>query len=251
MKTKKILVKIWSPLLDKLNLMAKDSCIKRDNYLNLVLSHEATMLEKEVIQKNSERAKKYLSSKLLELNDFKSVNLLLEEETVERINRVCKEKNIPRDCFLNRVFLFLTATRETLENLFEGYGDTIGEVLADNYNEHYFAYRSNIFDTIAEFIETDPFWLLRGSLRKMKEDDESIEENLHNNKLVIIKNKTDDRIDYRNKSLVGFDCYISDGIIDALTALDKFFNEDDLEKRKESRRLEAQKIKESLTKREN
>lgn len=244
METKKILVKIWTPLLNKINVMAKDACLKRDSYLNNVLSHEAKMLSKEVEQANSELAKKYLSSQLLELKNFKSVNLLLEEKTIETINNACSEKNIPRDSFINRVILLLTASSDTLDILFKGYSDSIPEVAGGDRDERFFVYRASIFDTIAEFTEADPFWLLRESLREMKKHDENKIEELHSNSLPRITVKTDDLIDYKNISLQGFDCFISD---EDLSLFDLFKEpSSDLKERKESRKKEAIRFKEKL-----
>jgi len=244
MKTKKILVKIWVPLLNKVNVMAKDACLKRDSYLNNVLSYEAKMLGKEVRKANSEQAKKYLSSKLLALKNFKSVNLLLEEKTIEIINNVCSEKNIPRDSFINRVLLLLTANWDTLESLFEGYGDSIPEVIGENDEQHYFPYRASVLDTIAEFTETDPFWLLRGCLREIKKYESDKSDKLHSIFFNQISDKTDESIDYENIPLQGFNCFVSD---EMLSVFDLFKEPSfDLNERKESRKQEAKRFKEKL-----
>ncbi len=220
--TKKILVKIWEPALTELNRMTNEAGLKRDYFLNNVFKHEAQMLKKEVPNPNSERVKKYISSELIK-NSLKPVNLLLEAETIDEINNACKEKNIPRDAFINRVILLLTATSEVLGNLFfyRNYNDCIIDAMecggADGEGAEYYAsYSANIIDTITEFVNNDPFWLLRSCL-EMESETDSLLHNISFNELFQrdISNKI---IDFSNIHIHGFNCYISDDEIDFLTS---------------------------------
>lgn len=169
----KVLVNVCEPLVAILKQKLDASCLKRDAYLDKALSCESCYLQEEVTTPNSKRAENFITENLKQLR-LKPLNLLLSKKTVELMNAVCKEKNIPRDTFINRIFLMLIATESLLEALFKGYDElwTSPSSEHDEYDDfivgisgeegRYFD-RPNILDTVDKFVTASPFWWLRRS----------------------------------------------------------------------------------------
>lgn len=113
----KVLVNVYEPVIAIMKHKLDEACLKRDAYLDKALRLEADFLRAEVTTPNSDKAKSYIANNLKQLK-LKPLNLLLSTETVELMNDVCKEKNIPRDTFINRVFLLLIASDTVIDALF-------------------------------------------------------------------------------------------------------------------------------------
>ena len=77
--------------------------MRRDNFLNTTLSNEVNELAQ--IRPNSLKAEEYLRESLDA--DSVRVNLLLDKKLLEYINRICAEKRVPRDCFINEYLSYL------------------------------------------------------------------------------------------------------------------------------------------------
>ena len=113
----KVLVNVYEPVIAIMKHKLDAACLKRDAYLDKALKSEAGFLREEVTTPNSDKAKNYIADNLKQLK-LKPLNLLLSTETVELMNEVCKEKNIPRDAFINRAFLLLIASDTVIDVLF-------------------------------------------------------------------------------------------------------------------------------------
>lgn len=166
----KVLVNVYEPLIAIMKHKFDAACLKRDAYLDRALRCEASFLRDEVTTPNSDKVKNYITDNFKQLR-LKPLNLLLSTETVELMNEVCKEKNIPRDAFINRVFLLLIASDTVLEVLFDDESMKAGDKHQLDYvSGHYcgdeteFYNRSNVLDTFEEFIAAPPFWRLRAVL---------------------------------------------------------------------------------------
>ena len=116
--TTKILVNVYPPLITLLKHRTDEVCLKRDAYLDKVLLCEAGYLRREITTPNSDKSKNYIADQFKQLR-LKPLNLSLSQKTVDLINEVCKEKNVSRDVFVNRVFLLLTAYDSVIDSLFE------------------------------------------------------------------------------------------------------------------------------------
>ena len=175
----KVLVNVYEPVIAIMKHKLDAACLKRDAYLDKALQVEAGFLRKEVITPNSDKAKSYIADNLKQLK-LKPLNLLLSTETVELINEVCKEKNIPRDAFINRVFLLLIASDTVIDALFyrvirnnyywEGHSETDGqsswegckyECIDSSMNQLRLC-NINILDNIEELIAAPLFMVIRG-----------------------------------------------------------------------------------------
>ena len=160
----KILVNVYEPLIVIMKHKFDSAFLKRDSYLDLAFRNEITLLREEMTTPNSDQVKSYISNNLKQLN-LKPLNILLSIETVDLMNKVCKEKNIPRDVFVNRFILLLISSDTVLYSLF-GHDENMKQCLDCGLHEYVieersFYDRSCILDTIEDFVKTDPFFGLR------------------------------------------------------------------------------------------
>lgn len=161
---KKILVKIDVTLLKILKEELDNALLKRDAFLDNAIRHEVEALDKEITEPNSERAYKYIVKALSE-NDLKAVNLNLSSDTVEILDAACKKYNIPRDAFINRLILLITAGKAVIDKIMP----VLEEIefhpsYCDEYSSEgveWFYYRPNTIDTIKEFVKISPLFMLR------------------------------------------------------------------------------------------
>lgn len=170
--TKKISVKVWRPVLDKLERKIEGSCLRRDAYLNKVLDVELPLLDDEVSLPNSSEAHAFVANRLDQL-DRKLVSLALRSDTVDRLNEICSRKRIVRDAFFNRVFLFLAASPQLVDRLlFPGLGDSWRTEVWSEY-KHDGPFFQNTFYPLEQDI--DPFWAVRAGIELTNDDSDLVD----------------------------------------------------------------------------
>ena len=260
----KILVNVYEPLITIMKHKMDVACLKRDAYLDKALRCEAELLREEIEIPNSEKAKTYIADQLKELR-LKQLNLFLSQETVELINDVCKEKNVPRDAFINRFFLLLIASDTVLRVLFKeivdlgreqnrlpedaGFEDIIRAYempLSDHY-PHYpreetkwlvpvqscfqpnFYNRDNVLDTIEAFVTCNPFARLRAGIQMIISVDREkyLYRNVYNItfKKEALQTLPDDYEFLKAKNTLGFNTFMTDEQISAQEAIDEAIDE--------------------------
>ena len=157
-KVTKTTVRVWKPLVAKLETRMNEACLRRDLYLARLLTCEVQHLDAEVAIPNSQAAYDHVFARL-ETLDRKAVSLALPPELVEKINDVCKRKRIVRDAFFNRLFLLLAASPKNLDAiLFPAYdGDWKRDVWREYGND------STTVDlgVLPLASVTDPLWAIR------------------------------------------------------------------------------------------
>lgn len=157
----KISVKIWQPILKKLDQRLDETCLRRDAYLNKVLENEIPLLESEVSLRNSLAAQTYVATSLDKL-PRKPVSLALRPDLVERLNDVCRSKRIVRDAFFNRLLLLLVAAPKQIDRLF--FDGESNEWKREVWRE----YASDRDSWQGEFYplpqNSTPFWAIRAAL---------------------------------------------------------------------------------------
>lgn len=165
-------VRIWRPIMDKLDSKIESACLRRDAFLAKVLKVEAEWLDAEVPIPNSKKSYDYVLSRLDSL-DRKLVTLALPPDLTTRINEICTRKRIVRDAFFNRLFLLLAAGPKTIDSLLFGNikGDWRNDVWADCKHDNTF---------LKKFVcplepSTDPFWAIRTALALYANESEIVE----------------------------------------------------------------------------
>ena len=158
----KISVKIWKPILVKLDQKLDAACLRRDAYLAKLLEAELPHLDREVSIENSQASYNYVASQLDKF-DRKPVSLALPPELTTRLNEICAAKRIVRDAFFNRLFLLLAASRESIDKLL--FNDYDGNWRTDVWSEwkHEGPFFQNGFYPLEADI--DPFWAVREGLK--------------------------------------------------------------------------------------
>ena len=156
--TPKISVKIWRPILDKLDEKLESACLRRDAFLSMLLKGEVELLDQEVSIPNSQESYDYVFRELDKF-DRKLVSLALPLEISARLNEVCATKRIVRDAFFNRLFLLLAAKQSLIDEL-------IFPAVADEWRREVWrevkddaTFFQDSFYPLGNII--DPFWAIR------------------------------------------------------------------------------------------
>lgn len=123
----KLVANIWITLIDAMSQKIEAQCLLRDSFLDRIFSSEVVYLRKEIKQSNSDVHRALIERGLSKL-PRKPVSFSLRQETVSAINETCGELNIPRDAFLNRIFLLLLISDPRKWDTFLGLNDYLGRV---------------------------------------------------------------------------------------------------------------------------
>lgn len=154
----KITIKVWKPVVTKLEARMNEACLRRDLYLARLLASEVQHLDTEVAVANSQAAYDHVFERLESL-ERKSMSLALPPDLVERINNVCKRKRIVRDAFFNRLFLLLAATPKGLDSiLFPTYDGDWKRDVWRKYGDDSATVEMGVLPLASV---TDPFWAIR------------------------------------------------------------------------------------------
>lgn len=129
---KRIMVQVWGTLAQAIDRDLKALHLKRDGYLNDLFTREIEELAEEVTFRNSDAVRARQQEQ--KLPDRVKLTLELDETLIKRIDTVLKERNIPRDSFVNRVLFFLVAKESHLGQIgidYEPEGQVSAKPLAD------------------------------------------------------------------------------------------------------------------------
>lgn len=170
----KISVKIWRPLIEKLDKKIETACLRRDAYLAKVLETELDWLDEEVSIPNSEASYAYVFNRLDQL-DRKVVSLALPPALTQRLNEVCARKRIVRDAFFNRVFFLLAAPPKAVDAMLFGDNASTWRTAVWSEHKHDGPFFRNGFYPLEPVI--DPFWAVRCGLQ-MFADEQGLEDYL-------------------------------------------------------------------------
>ncbi|MDF2457755.1 MAG: hypothetical protein K0S79_171 [Nitrospira sp.] len=98
--TTKISVSVYPALLERFDTSLRQ-IIKRDAFLNQLLSQEVPVLRAELHGKrNSDAARKHIGRELRKMKPV-TINVVLDKETADELNLVVDETNLVRDSFVN------------------------------------------------------------------------------------------------------------------------------------------------------
>jgi hypothetical protein len=165
----KISVKIWRPIIQKLDDKLEAACLRRDAYLRRVLEVELEWLEHEVCLPNSSASYDFVFEHLDSL-DRKLVSLALPQELTRRLNEICARKRIVRDAFFNRLFLLLCASPRTVDALL--FPNVADEWRRDVWSEyqHDGPFFQNGFYPLEQ--DVNPFWAIRSGLQLYADEED-------------------------------------------------------------------------------
>jgi len=200
---RKISVRMWAPLLQKLNDLCTEACLNRDAYLDVVLASEAEMLRTELAgHRNSDTARKYVKRCFLELPEHRAASLNVRVGTAEAIDQACDEVNVWRDVFINRIAYLLVVRTTLLEAQwdlkFEDYRD---EIFEDGWEIKRLLLGPRLA-AIGSFIHDDPFEGMRSALRTAYPDTKGA---LH-----LLPLGLPDAESRKGRGLVGFSTHLDD-----------------------------------------
>lgn len=198
-----MMVSVWEPLLERLKKKLDSACLRRDQYLDRVLSWESQALLTDVPRSNSNEARAYIA-KSLGLLPRKPVNFKLGATTIEQLNAACAARNVPRDAFVNRILLFLVAKDALFKKLIEIDWDWAREQVMDKGDIQEFGWGmlNGSLSAVSDIVSSDPFWFVRRCM-EMDHGSESYQ-GLHD--VRIPKNVLGELAE----SAIGFNCYLHD-----------------------------------------
>lgn len=154
---KKTSVKIWRPIIEKLDDKMEAACLRRDPYINRLLEQELPRLNQEVSIPNSPEAQVQIATRLDHL-DRKPLSLAIRRDLLDELNELCASKRIVRDAFFNRLFLALVVGPKFISRLFfDGGDDWQMRVWEECRSDGVFFERG--FSQLDQAI--DPFWAIR------------------------------------------------------------------------------------------
>lgn len=119
----KVTAKIFDPVYVEFDRQMTRSMLKRDAFLDRVISVEIPHLRNNLKGKQlSPRAKKYISGCLKSMGGahtagLRAVNVSLTQDTADALREVVSELNLQRDAFLNWLIVLLRSTDQLLERL--------------------------------------------------------------------------------------------------------------------------------------
>lgn len=195
---KKIAVRVWQPVIEKLDKKIETACLRRDAYIGNVLAIELECLDEEIAQPNSEAARDFVAAKLNRLNR-KVVTFTLKAGLVDRLDDICAKKRIVRDAIFNRILLMLTATPAQIERLFLGVLDSDWKKAVWDEHTCDWGYFGNVFYPLEPVI--DPFFFIREGIRLTNKAGGA------NN--AFYRTVLTDR-HFKDRDLLGLNCYLPD-----------------------------------------
>lgn len=117
MSKTKMTVKIWDRLQTAFNSDVDRLCLKRDAFLNRMLSCETECLASDLAGKRlSPLARKYIAGELKRMGTT-PVNIVVDQAVADALNAVVEEANIVRDAFFNRMLWLLRGGQALLDYL--------------------------------------------------------------------------------------------------------------------------------------
>lgn len=159
METKRTTFKVWTPLAKSLEEKMERAFLRRDGFLNNLISQELEILAQECeTKRNSPEAAGYIQ-KMLKDMDLITVSISLQPALIEKLNQTCASKNIIRDAFINRLILFLIASPQLISHIFFDDDDWRKRVLKESWH---FIDEIEIFEPI--YVPSHPFENLRAAL---------------------------------------------------------------------------------------
>ena len=214
-------MRIWRPIIDKLDAKIEAACLRRDAFLTKVLEVELDWLDQEVSIPNSQASYEYVAEQLDEL-DRKLMSLALPPALTTRLNEICSRKRIVRDAFFNRLFLLLVASPSDIDKLL--FGSVADEWRGRVWSEckHDGPFFQNGFYPMEPSI--DPFWAIRTGL-ELYAGDEGLVDHVEPSSGQTVRVKRDlvgaispaDTLyttifqqKARGSSLLGLSCYLPD-----------------------------------------
>lgn len=222
----KISVKIWRPIIEKLDAKIDKACLRRDAYLAKILEVELGWLDEEVSIPNTQASYDHVLERLDQL-DRKLVSLALPPDLTARLNEICSRKRIVRDAFFNRLFLLLAVSPAVVDKLlFRDIGSAWRSAVWSEYKSDG-PFFQNAFYPLESMI--DPFWAIRCGMQ-INVDDAGLEDYVEpsSGKTVRVNRNPiagsvapADSVyttifEYKmrdNKDLLGLSCYMPDWLI--------------------------------------
>lgn len=209
---------VWRPLLEALREYTEQACLRRDAYLSKALAHEVEVLAR-CQGRNSDLGREFLHRALKGL-DCQSATFTLPNRLIERINQVCQDRNLHRDCFFNRVLLLITpkAQRTFYEWLYggdevthQGWQALIAQLdSAELAHDHFYS----SLHVIRRAVDEDPLGMVRDAVGAFNEQRQDDDVELEDPLILLIHPSRAFRHGQEDACLAGMNVLIDDAYVD-------------------------------------
>lgn len=184
MHTTKMTVKVHDKLMQNFNRQVGELYLMRDAFLNHMIRLETPRLAKDLEGKRlSPAARKCVAGSLKRLGTT-TVNVVVEMDTANALNKVVKETNLVRDAFVNRLILFLRSSNFLMKHL------ELPEFVRDSVFESLVEPMPTSPMKAIESVHADPLYYLRTAIEE--------------------RHKTGLYLVHLPRQLFGFECYLED-----------------------------------------
>lgn len=184
MSTTKMTVKVYDKLMENFNRQVGALYLMRDAFLNHMIRVETSHLAEDLTGKRqSPAARKYIAGSLKRLGTT-TVNIVVEKETADRLNKVVEETNLVRDAFINRLIVFLRSSGFLMKFL------ELPEFITYSEFKSFMEPMPTSPMKAIEAVHADPFYYLRTAV-----------EERHQTGLYLV---------HFSSTLAGFECYLED-----------------------------------------
>jgi hypothetical protein len=201
----KLTIAIWDRLFSLLEERTETCHQRRDSLLEHVIALEIDHLRDDLPQANSGPARSHIEHhlKLLLTDAKKQMSLSLSPETALKLEAVCREKNVPRESFLNRIILLLVAKPAFLDDALFGLDPQDAHGIRVKIKNE-FSLNLELENGFAPLpmissILIDPFWGYRAMTEVLSNDGD--------------EDYTLYGMAFRDRSLIGLNCYLPDSEI--------------------------------------
>lgn len=198
----KLTIRVWDRLFKLLEARTAEISLRRDALLERVIAHEIEHMLGDLPAPNSEAARAHLEHhlKVLLRGSSKQISVSLSPDTAEKLEAACKEKNVPREAFLNRVILLLVAKPGFVDAALFGLDRETAHKIRTEI-KHEFALNLELENGFAPLpmiadILADPFWGYRAMTEKVSKDAEE-SYSLY-------------AMPFLQESLIGLNCHVPD-----------------------------------------
>ena len=89
METKRTTFRVWAPLAKSLEEKMEHAFLRRDGFLNNLISQELDVLIQECESSNSPEAATYIQKMFKQMKDLTTVSMSLDPVLIEKLNQTC------------------------------------------------------------------------------------------------------------------------------------------------------------------
>lgn len=117
MSETKMTVKVYRPLLQSFSRQVRGLHMMESAFLNSMIRQETPHLAEELAGKRMSSAARTYVARTLKRMGTRQINIVVDRETADALNKTVEDSNMVRDAFINRLIMFLRSSDFLLKYL--------------------------------------------------------------------------------------------------------------------------------------